>query len=134
MGCTSYDFIGDIKETESNKIQSASVGFIGCSNTRQTVYGYRWVGGEKMWKVEMNNLHDYDSGSIREWAKGAEKNRYWEIFDQHLAENPNTTIAPAAPLQSVLAAPVLTMFKKVNPSLNSSVIGLFSAIPRSTFS
>ncbi|MBS3168661.1 hypothetical protein J4216_06040 [Candidatus Woesearchaeota archaeon] len=75
-----------------NQISQRTIGFIGCSNTRQTVYGYRWSDGKEIWKVDMDNIHDYDSGSVFQWAKDAEEGSgFWNVFDQHLRENPKTT-------------------------------------------
>lgn len=64
-----------------------TVGFIGCSNTGQTLYGYRLAGGTKMWYVNQDTLHGYDGGSVIEWVRNDD---FWELFDKHLAQNPNT--------------------------------------------
>lgn len=64
-----------------------SIGYIGCSNTRETVEGYHYMGGKKMWSYEKR----YDSGSVVEWAKNAEEgNKYWDVFDELLREHPET--------------------------------------------
>lgn len=69
------------------KDHAVSVGYIGCSNTRQTVEGYQLLGGTKMWPYEKR----YDSGAVRDWAQNAEKgNKYWGVFDELLAVHPNT--------------------------------------------
>lgn len=79
-------------ETRETEIGDASIGFIGCSNTKQTVYGYWWVDGEEIWEVTMNDLHNYDSGSVLNWAEDSETgNEYWKEFDKELARNPGTT-------------------------------------------
>jgi len=72
-------------------VSKRTIGYIGCSNTRQTVYGYRWAEGNQIWNVNINNIHDYDSGSVAQWAKDAEKGKgFWEIFDRELLRNPET--------------------------------------------
>ena len=69
---------------------SATVGFIGCSNTSQSVMGYRLSGGELMWEVPDSHLHDYDSGTVVDWANDSGENTFWKKFDAYLAANPNT--------------------------------------------
>jgi len=65
----------------------ASIGYIGCSNTRETVEGYHRVGGTNMWPYDKR----YDSGSVVDWAQNAESgNKYWNVFDDLLKEYPNT--------------------------------------------
>ena len=67
---------------------SFSVGYIGCSNTKQTVYGYHWVGGANIWPADERRLHDYDNGAVVNWRKDG--NRFWDAFDDYLEENPIT--------------------------------------------
>lgn len=68
-----------------------TVGFIGCSNTSQSVMGYRLSGGRAMWEIPESHLHDYDSGTVVDWANTTEEgNTFWEKFDGYLAANPNT--------------------------------------------
>jgi hypothetical protein len=70
---------------------NATIGFIGCSNTSQSVMGYRLSGGAAMWKIPDSHLHDYDSGTVLDWADTAgEDNKFWKKFDEYLAANPNT--------------------------------------------
>ncbi len=65
----------------------ASIGYIGCSNTRETVEGYHRVGGGDMWDYDKR----YDSGAVKDWALDAEpEKRYWNVFDELLEENPKT--------------------------------------------
>jgi len=79
------------KDQSALEIRQATVGFIGCSNTHQTVYGYRWAQGKNIWLVERNSIHDYDSGSVVQWARDIEEeNQFWNVFDEHLKRNPNT--------------------------------------------
>lgn len=80
------------KEARGEEISSASIGYIGCSNTKQTVYGYHAVGGKNIWVGSERRLHDYDGGAVIDWARGAEKGKgFWKVFDRYLAENPHTT-------------------------------------------
>lgn len=77
--------------TSEEQYEKFSIGYIGCSNTRQTVQGYDFLGGENIWAAEERRIHEYDGGAVLDWAKGAEKgNKYWKIFDQYLKENPDT--------------------------------------------
>lgn len=72
---------------ESAEEKNPTIGYIGCSNTRETVEGYHLLGGKNMWSYDKR----YDSGSVREWAIDAEKRKtYWKVFDELLAENPKT--------------------------------------------
>lgn len=65
----------------------ASIGYIGCSNTRETVEGYHRMGGQKMWSYDKR----YDSGAVLDWARQANTdNKYWDVFDDLLAEHPET--------------------------------------------
>lgn len=76
-------------ESEVQQTVEATIGYIGCSNTRETVEGYHRVGGEKMWSYDKR----YDSGAVLDWAREAETgNKYWDVFDELLIENPNTKI------------------------------------------
>lgn len=82
FGCTEQ--ISE-KPTESH----TSIGFVGCSNTRQTVQGYNLVGGKAIWVVDERNIHEYDGGAVRNWAE--KENKFWKIFDNYLKNNPNTS-------------------------------------------
>lgn len=76
-----------LKNAATMKDHAVSIGYIGCSNTRQTVEGYQLLGGTKMWPYEKR----YDSGAVRDWANNAEKgNKYWDVFDELLERHPNT--------------------------------------------
>ncbi len=76
-----------LEKSATMKDRAASVGYIGCSNTRQTVEGYQLLGGTKMWPYEKR----YDSGTVVDWARNAEKgNKYWDVFDELLDRHPNT--------------------------------------------
>lgn len=70
----------------------ASIGFIGCSNTRQTVQGYQFTGGENIWFVKERDIHEYDGGAVLNWAKETERENknLWKVFDKYLKRNPNT--------------------------------------------
>lgn len=68
---------------------AATIGYIGCSNTRETVEGYHRLGGQNMWSYDKR----YDAGAVVDWAKGAETgNKYWRVFDDLLAKHPQTHI------------------------------------------
>lgn len=74
-------------EDTQEKTGSGSIGYIGCSNTRETVEGYHRVGGKEMWSYDKR----YDAGAVLDWARDAETgNRYWDVFDELLEENPGT--------------------------------------------
>src|SRR3989344_444406 len=77
-----------ISNKEEIQDSNASIGFIGCSNTRQTVYGYGLAGGQNIWEVEMDNIHDYDSGAVFQWINNDE--HFWEVFDKYHNNNPQT--------------------------------------------
>lgn len=66
----------------------ATIGFIGCSNTAQSIMGYHMVGGDDIWNIPNERKHDFDSGSVEEWANIG--NRFWNKFDDYHAANPNT--------------------------------------------
>ncbi len=72
--------------------RQGSIGFIGCSNTRQTVQGYQWAGGQQLWMVDEDAVHEYDGGAVLNWANSDEKgyDEFWEIFDAYIAHNPAT--------------------------------------------
>jgi hypothetical protein len=87
--------------------ESAPIGYIGCSNTRQTVFGYHMGGGEDLWAGGEDRVHDYDQGSFMEWAKGAKRgNKFWRIFDKDLKANPETS---AVWVQLCIREPEATM-------------------------
>lgn len=76
-----------LKNAATMKDHAVSIGYVGCSNTRQTVEGYQLLGGTKMWPYEKR----YDSGAVRDWALNAGKgNKYWDVFDELLERHPNT--------------------------------------------
>ncbi len=75
---------------EDLSLTNRSIGVIGCSNTAQTVYGYRWAGGEKMWIITEDTLHSYDGGAVRDWAD--DNSKLWDVFDTHFLRNPTTSI------------------------------------------
>ncbi|MEK6900259.1 MAG: hypothetical protein AABX05_03990, partial [Nanoarchaeota archaeon] len=74
-------------ETPDVEDISVTIGYIGCSNTRETVEGYHYLGGKKMWDYERR----YGSGTVLDWSKDLdEESRYWEVFDQLLKKHPQT--------------------------------------------
>lgn len=73
------------KNSEENELRT--VGYIGCSNTRETVEGYHHVGGKKMWDYERR----YGSGTILDWSRNLDQvNKYWNVFDDNLKRYPKT--------------------------------------------
>ena len=75
-------------ENIAESIPDRTIGVIGCSNTFQSVYGYRWAGGEKLWYVHRDNMHDYDSGAVVQWVHDR---NFWEVFDKYLSQNSKTS-------------------------------------------
>ena len=72
---------------ENTPLQQASIGYIGCSNTRETVEGYHYLGGKKMWDYERR----YGSGTILDWSRNLEDgSKYWDVFDELLKKYPET--------------------------------------------
>src|SRR3989338_7802018 len=77
-----------IKQPE-NTIPDAdrTIGFIGCSNTRETVEGYHYMGGKKMWDYKRR----YCSGTILDWPKNLDEgSKYWDVFDELLQKHLKT--------------------------------------------
>ena len=67
--------------------ESPTIGFIGCSNTRETVEGYHYHGGKKMWDYERR----YGSGTILDWSRDLDEgSKYWKVFDKLLEKYPET--------------------------------------------
>ena len=67
--------------------EEITIGYIGCSNTRETVEGYYHMGGKKMWSYERR----YGSGTILDWSRNLDKgSKYWKVFDELLEKHPNT--------------------------------------------
>ena len=81
-------------DAEEYFADEAPVGYIGCSNTMQTVAAY-WSADSSddkiLWKFNEEELHEYDSGAVVDWSQGAEEgNKFWKTFDRYLENNPNT--------------------------------------------
>ncbi len=64
------------------------VGYIGCSNTWQTVAGYHdFAGGSNIWEADPN----YGGGDVVSWANDtSNKNSYWAEFAKLYAGHPET--------------------------------------------
>ena len=73
-------------QTSPDVDDSLTIGFIGCSNTRETVEGYHYVGGTKMWDYERH----YGSGTLLDWSRDVDDSTYWNVFDKLLKKYPNT--------------------------------------------
>ena len=87
-------------DAEEYSADEASIGYIGCSNTMQTIAAY-WSGDyggkgansgdDLLWTFYEDEIHEYDSGAVVDWSRGAENgNTFWETFDRYLENNPNT--------------------------------------------
>jgi len=79
----------DVEEVQTigNSMQEkVSIGYIGCSNTRETVEGYHYLGGKKMWDYERR----YGSGTLLDWSRNLEDSKYWDVFDELLKKHPET--------------------------------------------
>ena len=84
-GCDRFEQ-NDALETQNS---NASIGFIGCSNTRETVEGYHRVGGRNMWDYDRR----YGSGTVIDWSKNVDEGSiYWDVFDELLEKYPKTKI------------------------------------------
>lgn len=81
-------------DAEEYSPDEASVGYIGCSNTMQSIAAYWSVGSSDdriFWKFDEHELHEYDGGAVTDWSKEGEKgNKFWKTFDRYLENNPNT--------------------------------------------
>lgn len=71
-----------------------TIGFIGCSNTGQTIEGYHAVGGTRIWAVERSisinqgMYPPFGGGTPNRWAE--DNSPYWPIFDEYLSLHPDT--------------------------------------------
>ena len=67
---------------------STLVGYIGCSNTWQTVAGYHdFAGGTNIWEADQN----YGGGDAVSWAADlSNSNSYWSEFAKLYARHPET--------------------------------------------
>lgn len=78
--------VGNTQTATVQDSEEISIGYIGCSNTRETVEGYHHLGGQKMWGYERR----YGSGTILDWSRNPEESVYWEVFDRLLEKHPGT--------------------------------------------
>ncbi|TSC83048.1 MAG: hypothetical protein G01um101419_320 [Parcubacteria group bacterium Gr01-1014_19] len=69
-------------------IPGGPIGFVGCSNIRDTVQGYRAVGGKRIWNPTTDKT--YGGGTPVAWAKSiSDPNlKYWDEFDVMNKANP----------------------------------------------
>src|SRR3989338_5864238 len=87
VGCSFPPFQGNSEGADSSDSSLVTIGFIGCSNTLETVEGYSHVGGKKMWDYERR----YGSGTILDWSQHLDEgSKYWDVFDELLEKYPNT--------------------------------------------
>ncbi len=82
----------DASAQDASPLEKTPMGFLGCSNTRQTVQGYAIAEGRSFWAVDESQLHEYDGGAVLNWAKNTEKGheQLWRVFDEYLKQNPET--------------------------------------------
>ena len=73
---------GPAHQTTSPTHRASLIGYVGCSNTTQSVAGARSVGFTGMWPVTRMG-----GGTIQEWATGQD----WDQFDQIQARYPAST-------------------------------------------
>ncbi|MBI2013622.1 MAG: hypothetical protein HYS87_02240 [Candidatus Colwellbacteria bacterium] len=85
MAC--YLWSGFTPESLETNLE-ATIGFIGCSNTAQSVMGYSAVGGDEFWGISDDRKHDFDGGAVADWVDIG--NKFWHTFDNYYAANPNT--------------------------------------------
>ncbi|MBI4152484.1 amidohydrolase family protein [Candidatus Woesearchaeota archaeon] len=123
-------------DAEEYSADEASIGYLGCSNTMQTVAAY-WLGDSSddrvLWKFNDQDLHEYDAGAVVDWTKGAEKgNKFWKTFDRYLENSPNTKaifwqlcIRKEEPTSYEEALPVLEAIRQRIPG----VVVYVSALP-----
>jgi hypothetical protein len=62
-----------------------TVGYLGCSMTRDSVAAYRHMGGRRLWETI-----DYGGGGLARWENGKYHAPYWARFDAALAAHPET--------------------------------------------
>ncbi len=65
---------------------SGPIGFVGCSNSRDTVLGYHNDGGTKMWVPPATA---YGGGTVFRWTQDT---KYWSGFDSLNADHPGTKV------------------------------------------
>ncbi|HLC74767.1 MAG TPA: SGNH/GDSL hydrolase family protein [Candidatus Nanoarchaeia archaeon] len=102
-----------------------TIGVIGCSNTFQSAYGYRWAGGNQVWFVHRDNMHDMDSGSVMEWTRNGPSRDFWKTFDNYLTQNPQTSKVwwqlciprDQADITTEEAAPIIEQLRKRIPNV-----------------
>src|SRR3989344_4684006 len=118
-------------DAEEYSADEASIGYVGCSNTMQTVAAYWSVDNSDdsddkvLWKFNEDELHEYDAGAVVDWSRGAEKgNKFWKTFDRYLENSPNTKavfwqlcIRKEEPTPYEEALPVLEAIRKIIPGV-----------------
>ena len=79
----------DTTSQDINEVDDAPqvIGYVGCSNTWQTIEGYHAAGGDKFWPANKN----YGGGTIAAWANTIDSgSKYWAAFDHFVALYPDT--------------------------------------------
>jgi hypothetical protein len=69
--------------TTSRPVSGGTVGYIGCSNTADTVKGYSGAGGGRFWPPDSS----YGGGTVVNWSTSTS---YWQSFNAHLSAQPTT--------------------------------------------
>ncbi|MEK7640528.1 MAG: hypothetical protein AAB389_00835 [Patescibacteria group bacterium] len=72
----------------SSGVLTGPIGFVGCSNSRDTVQGYYSIGGKRIWRPLQNTT--YGGGTPVSWFNGLKdsNSKYWKEFDAMNAANP----------------------------------------------
>lgn len=79
--------VANSDDEQEEREESAMIGYVGCSNTIQTVQGYGYTGGLNMWEPDMG----YDGGAVSNWVEGTKTpNKWWKTFDSLYKDNPET--------------------------------------------
>lgn len=63
------------------------IGYVGCSNTWQTIEGYHSAGGTQFWDADSR----YGGGNVTAWYNELDDQGHWKLFDEHLADHPETS-------------------------------------------
>lgn len=79
-------FLFDASEDQTIPADPQIIGYVGCSNTWQSVEGYHAVGGTQFWDVN----EQYGGGNVTAWFDELPATGHWELVDSNLAEHPET--------------------------------------------
>lgn len=77
-------------EVVTNCLSPGTLGWVGCSISKNAVHGYEGLGGYLMWP---SGGLDYGGGGIGLWAKDlTDASTYWGAFAARLRDFPNTNV------------------------------------------